>query len=133
MYSGQTKLILRHLGFLKKYGFEFCFQTFDDYKGFRGPIDTYSFYNKYGCFTLHNIAQKGEWNWFVSRSFSTNQYELLEKEIDPSFYISTKCWLYSTVIKRLAKFLEGQVIHGKSMFGIKIDQSSSNIFKSRNL
>lgn len=102
MYNGRTKLILKHLGFLKtEYGMTFEFQTFSYYDGFYGPIDAYSFYNKYGCFTLYNIVQKRDWSWFVSKSFSRNLDELLENEINPNLYISTKCLFYRTVLKRL--------------------------------
>lgn len=123
MYNGSTKLILKHLGFLiDKYDLKFSFQTFDDYRGFYGPIDTYSFYNEYGCFTLHNIVQRGEWGWFLSKKFSTNQYELLEKKIDPNLYISTNCWLYSSVLKRLANSIRAQITITSFMFGIKINK-----------
>ena len=121
MYSGNTKLILKHLGFLTyEYGMEFIFQTFEEYFGFNGPIDTYSFYNKNGCFTIHNIVQRGEWGWFTSENFSKNQYKLLEKEINPNLYVSTKSWSYSRILKRLAFSIEEQIKNSGFMFGIKI-------------
>ena len=121
MYKGETKLVLRYLDFLtKEYGMTFEFQTFEDYNGFCGPIDTYSFYNDFGCFTLHNIVQKGEWHWYVSKTFSNEQTELLKKEIDPNLYISAKCFLYRTVLKRLALCIKEQVATTGTMFGIKI-------------
>lgn len=121
MYSGKTKLVLKHLGFLlDEYGLKFQFQTFDDYQGFYGPIDTYSFYNEYGCFTLHNIVQRGEWSWFLSKEFSKSQYELLEKKIDPNLYISTNCWLYGSVLKRLSNSLKTQIETTGSIFGFRV-------------
>ena len=87
-YDGQTKLILKFFNFLvQDYGMKFVFQTYSDYYGFFGPIDTYSFYNTYGCFTLLNIVQRGEWGWFVSSKFSTNLNELLKTEINQKTYI----------------------------------------------
>lgn len=68
MYEGKEKLIKKHLSFLiNEYNMSFKYQCFNDYKGFKGPIDVYSFYNDNGCFTLHNIVQRGEWGWYVSK------------------------------------------------------------------
>ena len=120
MYNGKTKLILKYLGFLtEEYGFCFRFQSFDDYNGFCGPIDTYSFYNQHGCFTLHHVVQKGEWRWFRSREFSTNQYNLLEKELNPNLYISNHHWLYRTVLKQMAASIKRQTLTTGTVFGIK--------------
>jgi len=119
-YTGKTKLIKKHLGFLETdYGLKFEFQTFEDYKGFCGPIDAYSFYNDFGCFTMHNIVQKGEWGWFVSKKFSQNQYELLDTEIDQRNYIDKRYWLYSSVLKKLAEIIKNQIELSGSFFGIK--------------
>ena len=121
MYQGNTRLILKHLGFLKEdHGFSFGFQSFGDYYGFCGPIDAYSFYNQHGCFTLHNIVQKGEWTWYLSKGYSTNQYGLLEQKIDPSLYIATKCWLYSTVLKRLSISIKNQIKDSGKFFDIPV-------------
>lgn len=121
-YIGKTKLIRKHLGFLETtYGFKFAFQTFDNYNGFCGPIDTYSFYNNLGCFTLHNVVQKGEWGWFTSKKFSTNQYQLLEVEINQRNYINHRYWFYSSVLKELAYQIEFQINEHGSFFDIKLD------------
>ena len=102
-YIGKTKVVLYYLGFLKdEYDFNFAFQTFNKYNGFCGPIDTYSFYNTYGCFTLLNIVQRGEWGWFVSSKFSTNLNELLKTEINQKTYIYKTYWLYGSVLKELS-------------------------------
>ena len=121
MYQGSTKRVLKHLNFLhEEFGFNFKFQSFEDYKGFSGPVDTYSFYNQHGCFTLHNIVQCNEWRWFISQKFSNDQYDLLQQEINPSMYISTDCWLYSTILKRLAASAKVQIRTTGCLFGIKV-------------
>lgn len=126
MYKGNTKLVLKHLGFLKDdYGFCFSFQTFNDYHGFCGPIDTYSFYNNNGCFTLHNIVQKGEWTWFLSKNYSNDQYELMNKKIDPNLYIATNCWMYSTILKRLSVSIKKQITTSGKVFGIAIGKNKT--------
>ena len=119
-YIGKTKMVLKHLGFLeKKYGLIFVFQSFDDYNGFYGPIDTYSFYNDFGCFTLHNIVQKGEWGLFVSKEFSTDQYQLLNTEINQKVYFR-KYLLFSSFLKDIAKVIVNQISLNKNFFGIKV-------------
>ncbi len=120
-YNGKTRLVLKYLGFLTNdYGMNFAFQTFNEYEGFMGPIDTYSFYNNFGCFTLHNVVQKGEWGWFISRKISSNQYELLEKEILQTDYIHKRYWMFSSVLKRLASIINEQIKKTSSFFGIRI-------------
>lgn len=119
MYNGKTKLILKYLGFLvTEYDFSFKFQTFENYRGFCGPVDTYSFYNNYGCFTLHNIVQKGEWGWFLSDKFSDNQYALLSSEIPQDQYISC-CWTLRGQLKQLTNSIKIQLLSTGMMFGIK--------------
>ena len=52
MYQGKTRKILAVLGFLlKEYNLQFKFQTFEMWYNFYGPMDTYSFYNEFGCLT----------------------------------------------------------------------------------
>ena len=120
-YMGKTKLITKYLGFLEtNYGFKFEFQTFDEYNGFHGPIDTYSFYNKFGCFTLHNIVQRGEWGWFTSKEFSKDQYKLMETEINQKEYICERYCFDSSLIKKLAIIIENQIVLHGNFFNIPI-------------
>ena len=121
-YTGKRNLIKKHLGFLEtEYGLKFEFQTFHDYKGFCGPVDTYSFYNDSGCFTLHNIVQRDEWGWFISKRYSTNQYELLEIEINQKEYVSDRCLFFKSVLKKLANVIKFQINSYHSFFDIQID------------
>ena len=119
-YQGKTKLILKHLGFLREEsGLNFAFQSFDSYHGFCGPIDTYSFYNDFGCFTLHHIVQKGEWAWYKSSKFSKSQYKLLETEINQSNYIS-QCFFLGSVLKKLSESIQSQIALTNEFFDIPI-------------
>lgn len=127
-YDGKTKLILKHLGFLtSEHNFKFVFQTFDDYNGFNGPIDAYSFYNEKGCFTIHNVVQKGEWGWFKSKRFSTDQYELLNTEISQRLYITKRIWFDSTMLKFLAHIVKNEIQRTHCLFGIEVPQNHTNI------
>lgn len=122
MYTGHSKLVLRHLGFLQdEYNFNYCFQSFDSYNGFWGPIDTYSFYNQNGCITLQHIVQRGEVGLFFSKQFSKRQQNLLERKIDLASYISCPCWRFSTLLRRLSNSIKMQLSSTSSMFGIHFD------------
>lgn len=118
---GNNKSVIKNLDFLtNEFGFEFIFQTFEDYYGFCGPIDAYSFFNEHGCFTLHHIVQKGEWGWFTSSKFSTNQYDLVQNEINQSSYISKKHYFAHSALKELAIIIKNQILTDRAFFGIKI-------------
>lgn len=121
MYEGKEKLIKKHLSFLiNEYNMSFKYQCFNDYKGFKGPIDVYSFYNYNGCFTLHNIVQRGEWGWYVSKKISTNQFELIEKEIRQVDYLKKSYFLTSSWLKELCKILKEEASTNNTIFGIKL-------------
>lgn len=118
MYQGKTKLVLKYLRFLvNEYGMKFRFQSFSDYHGFYGPIDTYSFYNESLCFSLHNIVQRGEWGIFLAHSFSENQYSLLEREICQSDYTEKSYITFSGWLKEFAKIIYNEVNSNKTIFG----------------
>ena len=121
VYEGKTKLILKYFGFLvDECGMKFQFQSFSDYNGFYGPIDTYSFYNINGCFTFHHIVQRGEWGWYRSSKFSNNQYDLLEKEINQRDYLFRYYFFTSSWLKALSDIVKGQVKRSNSALGISL-------------
>lgn len=123
IYEGKTKLIMKYFDFLvKECGMKFQFQTFFEYNGFYGPIDTYSFYNSNGCFTFHNIVQRGEWGWYKSSRFSTNQYDLLEKEINQRDYLVRDYFFTRSWLNALSKIIKGQVYRSNSAFGIPLKE-----------
>jgi len=122
-YEGKTKKILKYFGFLvEKYNMKFKFQTFDEYLGFPGPIDTYSFYNKNGCFTFQNIVQIGEWNWYIAKEFSHNQYELLEKNVDQRDYLFKSYFFTNSWLKDFSKIIKKQAERSNSAFGIPLKE-----------
>ena len=122
-YEGETKKILKYFGFLvEKYNMKFEFQTFDEYLGFPGPINTYSFYNKNGCFTFHNIVQSGEWNWYRAKEFNNNQYALLEKKIEQSNYLYKSYFFTSSWLRDFSAIIRKQAERSNSAFGIPLKE-----------
>lgn len=126
-YIGESKTVLKILGFLnEEYGMKFHFQSFDVYMGFRGPINTYSFYNDHGCFTLHHVVQRGEWGWYVSSKIHTNLCELLTKEIRQSDYIQHSTISYKNHLKMLAAIIRKQVESSQQFFGIIVNTDNNS-------
>ena len=124
MSEGMTKKILKYLGFLiEEYNFKFSFQSFDMWKYFYGPMDTYSFYNEFGCLTLHNAVQRGEWGVFVSKQFSSNQYALMDKEVYLANYTSKSCWTTTGWLKVVSKIIKAQIESENSVFDIPVKLS----------
>lgn len=112
---------MKYLGFLvSDYNFKFSFQSFPEYLGFYGPVDCYSFYNDNGCFTLHNIVQRGDWGLFISPQFSNNQYELLVKEIPQKEYIKRSYYTASGWLKEFSKIISDEIKSNNSLFSIEI-------------
>ncbi len=116
------KTILKHLGFLvEEYGMSFKTQSFDEYIGFCGPFNAYSFYNENGCFTVFHAVQRGEWGWYTSSAISSNLYDLLENEIIQRDYISPCGFSYKKMLKQLADVIRKQILTSKSFFEIEIN------------
>lgn len=115
------KKIFKYLGFLETgLGMTFKKQTFTSYLGFAGPIDTYSFYNEFGCITFHHIVQKGEWGWFTSKKFSSNQGNLLEKEIRQREYLNKSYYFTSSWLRDLQEALKNELYEYGTVFHIKV-------------
>lgn len=113
--------IFKYLNFLEtECGMIFKKQTFPDFHGFAGPIDAYSFYNENGCITFHNIVQRGEWGWFISKKFSQNQYELLEREIWQTEYLHKSYFLTASWLKDLRDALKAELAKYGTVFHIKV-------------
>lgn len=131
-YEGITKKILTIFGFLiREYNLQFKFQTFDKYLYFCGPIDTYSFYNDFGCFTLHNVVQKGEWTMYKSAKFTEDQYKLMAQriyEIDYSYMRNIKKWCWTTTgwLKLLAQAIKEEIDKEGTLFGIRVEKKNAD-------
>lgn len=124
MYTGKLKLVRKYLSFLEnEYNMTFSFQSFNDFRGFVGPSDCYSFYNDNGCFTIHNLVQKDEWGIYVCDTFCKSQYSLLSQEINLADYDNISgigFFLKSRWLNYLGKIIKKQIILENSFFGIKV-------------
>lgn len=116
-----TKIVIKHLGFLiTEYNMRFKAQKFDEYIGLHLISYTYSFFNENGCFTIHHLPGRGENAWYVSKTFSEDQDELLEREVIQILYLQGQCWLFRTFIQRTAAAIRYQISNSNEFFGIQV-------------
>ena len=126
-YEGKTKKILTIFGFLiREYNLQFKFQTFGMYHNFYGPMDTYSFYNEFGCFTLHNAVQRGEWGLYKSEKFSEDQYKLMAREIYDCDYPTKWHWTTTGWLKDLAQAIKEGIDKEGTLFGIRVEKKNAD-------
>lgn len=119
MNSLRSKWVIKYLGFLiSDFSFKYAFQVFPDYVGFCGPSETFSFYNDFGCFTLHYLVQRDEWGWFLASEFSSDQSELLCCEIRQKDYIIRPILSNKRMLKLLGESIRTQINESHSFFGI---------------
>lgn len=116
-----SKLILRYLNFLiDDYGMKFAVQSFHQCDGFPGPIYVYSFYNENGCFSFHQIVQRDEWGWYISKKFSNKQNELMEQEIVQKQYLNKSYYSLKRVMFDLSEKIKAEIANKESVFGIQL-------------
>lgn len=114
--------------FLKRYGFEFKEQSFKNVYNSYFTVYTYSFYNEDGCFTIYNLPQRGEWDYFYSKNFSTVMDDLLAFRIDiysqkaEIWEKARKVWLYTMKkeLSLLVDVIKYQIQEKNEFYGIKI-------------
>lgn len=120
--------IEQQFNFLKDYGLEFKEQIFKNVYNSYFTVYTYSFYNEDGCFTIYNLPQRGEWDYFYSKKFSTTMDELLALRLniydqEPEMWNDArKKWFY-TIKKELnvlADVINYQIQNKNEFYGIKV-------------
>ena len=62
MTEKQVKDALKFL--CVKYKMNYTFAEFENYMGTNANIETYNYYNKYGCFTIANVAVRGDVDYY---------------------------------------------------------------------
>ena len=121
--------------FLKKnYNLSYEYQEFTNCYGGGWTVQTHSFYNDSGCFTIYIEVQRGMCFWYSSH-FSTDREELCEREIDissiePYFWRKNEkilffknpffWWNSKRVLKTLAEALKAHLAKDNCFFGIQV-------------
>ena len=121
--------------FLKKdYNLSYKYQEFNNCYGGNWTVQTHSFYNESGCFTIYCEIQRGLGFWYASR-FSTERTELCEREIDVSsiepqiWDKNERIWIFKNpffwwnankVLSTLAQVLKAHLAKYNDFFGIQV-------------
>ena len=119
---------------MKDYNLSYRYQEFINCYGGSWTVQTHSFYNDSGCFTIHIEIQRGMDFWYASR-FSTEREELCEKAIDVSsiepqiwdkhekilcFKRPFFWWSDTKVLRALAEALKEHLANNDEFFGIQV-------------
>lgn len=117
------------------YGLNYKYQQFSNCWGLGYFVNTYSFYNYSGCFTIQHTLQSNEIDFYHSFRFSTNREELCEKGIDifsiePEIWEkSEKIWLFKkpfywwsnkNLLNTLSKVLKIHISKYNNFFDIQV-------------
>lgn len=121
-------------GFLKEdYGLSYKHQEFTNCYNGNWIVQTYSFFNDSGCFTILFLPQRNEIEFFCSKEFSRKYEKLSENSVDictiePDIWDKhTKVfgirrpffwWSKHKVLQAFAEALKVHLIKEKSFFGI---------------
>ena len=121
--------------FLKKdYNLSYRYQEFINCYGGNWTVQTHSFYNESGCFTIYFEIQRGMYFYYASH-FSTERKELCEREIDVSsiepqiwkkkgrifiFNNPFFWWSDNKVLRTLAEVLKIHLAKHNEFFGIQV-------------
>ncbi len=115
------------------YGLSYGFQKFTNcYQG-NWTVETHSFYNNSGCFTIYELSQRDDLSFYTAPHFSTVLEELMDKQVDvcaieplvwkkhskigcfgrPFFWFSRR-----KILDTFAEALEIHLSKGNDLFGI---------------
>ena len=118
---GHTKLVNRYFMFLvERYGMNFCFDVLPNTVGADNPTYVYSFYNSSGCFTIQEVAQRGEWDCYVAKSFSRDPHKRLSQKINQNSYTNKRVFTVRTFLKVTAGFIRNEISRGNCFWGISV-------------
>ena len=119
---GHSKIVIRYMGFLvNRYQMKIDFQLLPDTEGIEDPTYVYSFYNNWGCLTLLEVAQRGEWDCYVSDRFDSNPYSRLKTKINQREYCSREVYFVGSFLRITAKSIQRMILETKSIWGIRIE------------
>ena len=122
---------------ISDYGLTYRHQRFNNCYGGHWKVETYSFYNDSGCFTIYFEIQRGIDFWYASE-FCSDYEKLCEKEIDISIMEPQiwnkyeKIWIFkrpffwwnnSKVLSVLAEVLKIHLSKNQEFFGVRIDKT----------
>ena len=111
------KDIERLFGFLSRdLGLKYSHQGFKKCYGGNWYVDTYSFYNESGCFTIYELSERGEWAFYYTKKYSKKMEELLDELLD-IYSVEREMWKdYSDAVEVANREIE-KGVHKLLFFG----------------
>lgn len=124
------------IDFAKKYGLQFEYQEFYHCYGCNGTVFTYSVFNETGCFTIHELIQRCEIDFYFCKKFTTDLYCLCEKNVnifdyEKQIWVAKEkqwgifhkffYWSNKRILKTLLEVMECSIKHRGDCFGVKIE------------
>ena len=118
----------------KDYNLCYKYQEFTNCYGGSWTVQTHSFYNDSGCFSIYIEIQRGMYFWYASQ-FSTEREGLCEREVDVSsiepqiwdkhervWFLKNPFfwWNDNKVLNTLAEALKVHLTKNNEFFGIKV-------------
>lgn len=124
------------LNFLcEDFGLHYTFQRFEKHPFGNWCVDMYSFHNQNGCFSVYNLTQRDDIEFYYSSTFSNDIAKLMEKKIPiesvekdiwdkhkktglfklPFFWGSNK-----QIFRALADVIKAQIAKTGQFFGLKV-------------
>lgn len=109
-------------------------QHFKNCYGGHWSIDTYSYFNDIGCFTICSLPARDELSFFYSSQFSKNYEELCENyadvySLEPTvwnnhakfgkYYKPFFFWSKYRILKAVSNIIEVHLEHHKELFSIR--------------
>ena len=118
------------------YGLFFQYQNFSNCYNGGWFVETYSYFNNSGCFTIYLLDARGEWWCYYSPKFSTKIEDLCYKQID--IYSSEekiwnkhkKLWIFNKpffwwrkdkVLLAMADVIKNHVEKYRDLYEFKVD------------
>ena len=115
------------------YNLKYKASEFTNYLSTNGSVETYSYYNDFGCFTISNFAVKGELDYLVFKSIDDMQQCFLSKASISNFLINIFnyeqeiwkknpfYWLNTNkTLRVLSEVIKSQIKKNGNFFGIEI-------------
>lgn len=118
-----------------EYDLKHVYQDFSNCYGGNWWVYTHSYYNESGCFTIHNLPQRGELDFYYAKEFSNVRKNLCEHQINISsiekeiwnkhnkilfFRNPFFWWSEKKILHALAEVIQVQINRYGEFFGIKI-------------
>ena len=121
--------IKKYFDFLvKHYGMSYKQQFFKDWGNWMYSM--HSYYNKNGCFTIQELLQEEEFEFYYAQAFSSDRDRLCERRIfeqsvEPGVWEKEKkkflfAYRPKLYIKTVAKVVKMQIDKEHCFFGIKV-------------